>query len=382
MPNIRGVSQANSAGAVASFTVPKAPGTVSGDVVYLLHTTNSDAVADLGTPSGGAAWTLVATVGPEFSFCVAKLWKKTAGGSEPSTYTLNQTSADDGTAIVVALIDASLGAHVVATAAGQFGTTAVDTPSTTPVGPADLDLRFVGAYGTSAAATWTPPAGYTEQADVQSGTMTTSSLATKQLSSGAATGAQTFTISVTPTRWRSITVTVTGTATAVSVGDTASAANALSVSATTPLGDTAQAADALTAARVIALADAGAGVDAITTSAAVALADTATAVDTGANGQPVFFPDTAAAADTIGATVTGAGLGQAAAAVDTVAITATAALTSTAAAADALTYSEVLFPEFGDTAQTADTVTVVDVKDRDATAGPPRRSWSSRPPTI
>ncbi|WP_031165977.1 hypothetical protein [Streptosporangium roseum] len=380
MPDVRGVSQA--ASAATSFTVSKPTGTVSGDVMYLLQVSNSIDDADLGTPTGGATWTLVTTLGADSSFCIAKLWRKTAGGSEPSTYTLTQGSPDDSVAIVISLVDASTSAPVVATDLGDFGTTTISTPSTTPTGPSDIDLRFVAAYGVPSGTTWTPPAGYTERADIQSADNPTASLATKALSGSGATGTQNFTISSAPTRWRSITVTVTGTQTNVGVNDTGSATQSLAVAGTTSLADTGAATDTFLAARAVPLTDTATAADALAASAAIVLADTGTAVDTGANGQPIFFPEVGAAADTITAAVTGAALPQAGAASDAVTVTASAALTNAATALDALTYSEVLFPVVGDTAAAEDALTFVDVHDRDAVAGPPRRGWSARPPTL
>src|SRR5687768_11939853 len=115
MPNIRGVTQTSSGAAVTSFSVNKPAGTASGDVMFLFHVANINGDTDtLATPTGGATWTLVATVGLySGSFCVGKLWRKTAGGSEPSSYSLGQGSSD-GVATVISLYEAATTAPVTA----------------------------------------------------------------------------------------------------------------------------------------------------------------------------------------------------------------------------------------------------------------------------
>lgn len=76
---------------------------------------------------------------------------------------------------------------------GVAGST-VDTPSTTPTTASDLDLRWAaGNSGGAAFGQLVGPAGYEQHSALSSNDFTVAALASRQLSSGAATGVQTFT---------------------------------------------------------------------------------------------------------------------------------------------------------------------------------------------
>lgn len=159
----------------------------------------------------------------------------------------------------------------------------------------------------------------------------------------------------------------------ISLDDTASASDALDVSAAVPLSDTAAAADALTAGVPITLSESAAGADALavtaaapladtasaadslSVSAAVPLADTAVAADALTAGVPITLADTATATDSLSITVT-LTLADVAAASDVLAVSTAVPMSDTAVAADAL--SRTITVSFAELAAAADAVSV------------------------
>jgi hypothetical protein len=210
MPSLINVQTATSV--LASSVVPSKPtGTLSGHLLVAVQGSDVGGSANLTTPTGGSTWQLLDDV--QFSGSgtgAARTWWKVAGDSEPSTYTFNTLNTGDGVVIVAAIGGAYSQTPVHGSAITGTGGN-VDSPSNTPVGPTDLELRFaVGKQFGGASVTWTAPAGYTEQADIQAGSQFVSAtLATKLLSSGSASGTQTFVCSTTPGRQAGFTVTIT-----------------------------------------------------------------------------------------------------------------------------------------------------------------------------
>ncbi|GAA3416242.1 hypothetical protein GCM10018952_44400 [Streptosporangium vulgare] len=128
-----------------------------------------------------------------------------AGGSEPGSYTFTQT-AQPGGAIIIAVAGASLAEPVSASSSTAVGS-AVSTPSVTPFGVDDLEVRFAVALNSGQA--FTPAAGFTEQADVADGGEGGAMCATRVLSSGSATGTHTFATSGTPSAPHGYTIAIT-----------------------------------------------------------------------------------------------------------------------------------------------------------------------------
>lgn len=196
---------------VATYSVNAPSGLQAGDLMLACQGSDTGGSSDLTAPTGGATWNLLEDV--QFSGAgtgAARIWWKIAGGSEPGTYTFNQLNTSDGVGVIAAIQNAAqrspVHGNVVAGTGGN-----VDTPSTTPEGNNDLDVRFaVGKQFGGVAVTWTSPSGYTERADVQANNQFTSvTCGTKQLSSSAATGTQTFVVTTTPGRQAGFTLTVT-----------------------------------------------------------------------------------------------------------------------------------------------------------------------------
>ncbi|WP_433363979.1 hypothetical protein [Streptosporangium sp. CA-115845] len=183
---------------VGSFNVTKPSGTVVGDVLIALHSTDEGTLAQMGTPTGGATWQSLGTrnSGTTHDMKTKVSWK-VAGSSEPANYGFTQNSAGMGVVAVVAIMGADGNITPVLAQAGAdtFGTT-VTTPATTPTGVNDFELRWAAGNPDFEPVTWTAPVGYTKQADLQ-GDNTTACLATKLLTSADATDALNFIASET-----------------------------------------------------------------------------------------------------------------------------------------------------------------------------------------
>ncbi|MEV0993410.1 hypothetical protein [Nonomuraea sp. NPDC050202] len=174
-------------GTTGSSTIAKPAGTLSGHRLLLIHFADIGAVADIGNPTGGASWgSPIASRSEGDGTLSAKVWAKTAGGSEPATYGISQNSGADGVAFVVAVRNWDTSSFEIVASQSNPGAKVMNTPATTPHAANDLEIRVAaGAWGDASGATWTPPQveGWQERADTQSGGFTTASLAAKQLTS-------------------------------------------------------------------------------------------------------------------------------------------------------------------------------------------------------
>ncbi|MEV8637803.1 hypothetical protein AB0395_39765 [Streptosporangium sp. NPDC051023] len=199
------IATATATSSTTPYTVAKPTGTLSSHLMLLFQAADTGGATTLTTPTGGTTWSLLAST--DMDVGGTRVWWKIAGDSEPSTYGLAQNSGADGVVAVAAIADVGPQTPFVAQSTGS-GSNTVSTPSGTPFAGADIELRWAAGKGASASVTWTPPATYTEQADLQSRTYTTACLATKQLTSSSATGALNFTASSTGTLGNSAAFTV------------------------------------------------------------------------------------------------------------------------------------------------------------------------------
>lgn len=172
-------------GTTSSFTVPKPAGTASGHKLILIHFFDVGDAID-GSASGGATWNNVNayTLGTDTIQC--RVWHKTAGGSEPTNYTIGQSSGTDGVAIVIAIRDADNTSTPVVLALDNSGNSLFTTGGQTPFGVNDLDIRCCGGspWGLPGSS-WLaddPMSGFTEYADKQSNIYTTAAVWIRSLS--------------------------------------------------------------------------------------------------------------------------------------------------------------------------------------------------------
>ncbi|MEU7741971.1 hypothetical protein [Nonomuraea sp. NPDC049158] len=203
---LRAFTSASSA--TTSYTCNR-PTVVAGDLMLAFQSADTGTLANMTTPTGGATWSLL-TSRTWGSGAGGKVWWKFADSAEPSTYGFAQGSGADGVTIIASISDTSTSLPVFADTGSDVASATVATPSVTPTGADDLELRFATAAGSGGAVTWTSPATYTQQTQVQSTTFTTGVLATKALSSGSATGTQNFTLSASKSRNLGFTVAVAG----------------------------------------------------------------------------------------------------------------------------------------------------------------------------
>ncbi|WP_157251032.1 hypothetical protein [Nonomuraea typhae] len=193
-----------------SYTCAKPSGVVSGDVLVAFQAGDWGTASAMATPTGGTTWQLLTSRDAGENALHSKVWWKVAGGSEPSTYGFTQASASDGVVIIAAVRDAS-GTPTFASTDND-GTAFFDTPSITPAGTADYELRFVSAVGGGPGASWDWSATegpYTEAEDAQSGNFTTGSMAHKSLAGLSSGSGGTLVKAMRPVRIRAIWNSVT-----------------------------------------------------------------------------------------------------------------------------------------------------------------------------
>jgi hypothetical protein len=221
LPNYRDSSSTTASG-VASFTCPRPPLAVEGDVLIACQNADVGSLPQMAVPSG---WQLLIERGlASGSALYVKAFWKVAGAAEPATYTFTQDSGADGVVGIIALSSAAATTPVSASST-DASTNTIVTPSVTPTGADDFEVRWVGGTGGGTGNTWSAPATYTERIDRQSNQYTTGCMATKALASAAPSGIQTFTASNSQAKGIGLTI-------AVAAGSAGSTPKAASDSAT------------------------------------------------------------------------------------------------------------------------------------------------------
>lgn len=204
-PSVRSVATSEDGGGTMSCDLP-AGAVPGGDILVCFLTADSGVIddTDLDTaldrgPQGGGRWNDLTRF--DTTNLHTRVWWRECRADDPATFTFNGTSGTAAVIAIVAVQDAAGCPPVVALGATRSAVSTVDplvsTPGITPDTTADLELRWVGAVDTAGSTTsWTSPATYTEEADLQSGTFATAVLASKQLSGHAATTALDFSATV------------------------------------------------------------------------------------------------------------------------------------------------------------------------------------------
>ncbi len=175
-------SVASTTSSSVSFTCTKPAGTASGDIMLAFQAGDWGSASSLGTPTGGTTWTLLTSRDGGDYTLHTKVWWKTAGGSEPSTYSFSQATGSDGHVSIVAIQNGT--GTPVFDSTDDNGTAFFTTPAITPTGTADIEYRFVSATGGGSGSTWDwsgtsgpDAAPYAELTDSQSNAFTTGSCA-------------------------------------------------------------------------------------------------------------------------------------------------------------------------------------------------------------
>lgn len=170
-------------GTTGSFTVDKPAGLAAGMILIAFHTADFGSLTDMGTPSGGATWLSLGTLANSGTNTLkTKVWWKATTATDVSAgnYGFTQNSGADGV-VTLALIRFADTTVTPVISAGMFnnGTSLFSTPSTTPAGPDDYELRWVAGAGGGSGLNWQQAEGtigFTEWSDLQSGVYTTGAL--------------------------------------------------------------------------------------------------------------------------------------------------------------------------------------------------------------
>lgn len=188
-PTIVGVATQNGTG--ATLVCNKPTGTASGNLLLAWHYNDAGNIATSTPPSG---WATNATQDQGINAAHFKLYSKTAGGSEGSTYTFNQSSVA-GVITIIALsgVDVTAAHWVISTTSTANSASRV-CPSLTGVSAGGVLLCTAMVDASAVAITFTAPSGMTKQSDVQSGTASAMSVASL-LSPPNPTTTRTFTAS-------------------------------------------------------------------------------------------------------------------------------------------------------------------------------------------
>lgn len=191
--SVRSFTATPSSGGVDHLDAPKPAGTVSGDVLYAHQFADSSTDGQM-TATG---WTQVGATASNAGVLM-KLWRKVAGGSEPSTYTFNCGSGADTLVIIRCVMGADTTTPEDGASATATGSSA--SQSAPAVSPSQADSLLLCAVASSRASggisSYTPPSGMTEEGDVQCsvpfGGFLFGSGASLQLSASGSTGTKTF----------------------------------------------------------------------------------------------------------------------------------------------------------------------------------------------
>lgn len=161
------VAAAQIAGNSSTLTCNKPTGTASGDVMIAWHGNDFGTYSSLTAPAG---WTQLTGLDRGTDTMHLKIWTKTAGGSEASTYGFPQGSGNDGCVVIVTLrnVNPSTGTWLWSTPVWAADSQTRTAPSVSGAGPGAVLLCSTLADASNTANTWTPPSGMTEQGDVQS----------------------------------------------------------------------------------------------------------------------------------------------------------------------------------------------------------------------
>lgn len=186
------VAAASQKGTTTNLSVTKPTGTADKDKLIGFQATDAGTYSQLTAPAG---FNLLTGLDKGTDALHFKLWEKTAA-SEGSSYSFGNGNGNDGIIILVAVRGADLNtAHwFYNTPAWTANSTSRVADSLTGAQPGALLLCSAVVDMNNTAATYTPPSGMTEQADVQSNTWTAMSVASL-LAPPDPTGTKTFTVS-------------------------------------------------------------------------------------------------------------------------------------------------------------------------------------------
>lgn len=192
------VASASIGGGTTSLTCAKPTGTASGDVMVAFQSGDWATLAGMTAPTG---WSVVGSQDQGSNNQHMKVWVKTAGGSEGSSYAFVQGANSDGTVTIVTTRGTTATGILSAFTFDNNGSTTRTAPSVTGATSGAVLLCAAMVEGTGDASqttTWTPPSGMTEQGDIQSQGLWTSQGVASLLGPASPSGTKSFTSSQAP----------------------------------------------------------------------------------------------------------------------------------------------------------------------------------------
>lgn len=177
-----------------TMTCANPTGTVLGDVMTAFVSTDYGTYAAMTAPTG---WTLRGGYDAGSNAIHVKVFTKTAGASEATSYAFPQGTSSDGTVNIVTARGCTETGLIISVVFDTSTSTSRAAPSLT--GAVAGAVLLCGAMLLNAGAspptrTFTPPSGMTECADIQAGNYTASTVA-YLLGPSSPTGTKTFTCS-------------------------------------------------------------------------------------------------------------------------------------------------------------------------------------------
>lgn len=169
---------------VTSATVAR-PAVMEGEPL-LAFVWGDEGTSGMSAPSG---WTSTATVSGIVS---ARVWRKTAGSSEPSSYNFGLGFGAFGGVIIASISgrDPAVDFRIATSTSTSIGDGA-GTPGVTPAAAQHLELRFVAAFALEPVSFSAPP-GYTMRRQGAAAEISIAALASRHINSSANSGPKTF----------------------------------------------------------------------------------------------------------------------------------------------------------------------------------------------
>lgn len=169
------VAAASIAGDTTPLVCTKPTGTADGDLLLAWQMNDYSTYASLTAPAG---WTQLTGLDRGTNVMHLKVWYRVAA-SEGANYSWAMGSGVDGCVTIVALrgVNTSSASWLWATPVWSANGASRTAPSVSGATAGSVLICSTLADMNNTAATWTPPTGMTEQADVQSTTWATQSVA-------------------------------------------------------------------------------------------------------------------------------------------------------------------------------------------------------------
>jgi hypothetical protein len=170
--------------------VDKPAGLAVGHILVAFQTADYGSLTDMGTPSGGSTWLSLGTRSSSgMTSTKTKVWWKRANAADvalaaANAFDFTQHGFADTTVAIACVRFADATATPLLASMDNNNRAVFATPSLTPAGSDDFELRWVAGTGGGGGASWQrtdEAVGFTERIDIQSNGYTTGALFTRPL---------------------------------------------------------------------------------------------------------------------------------------------------------------------------------------------------------